>query len=158
VGHRGISEKLAGALAQLGSQRVVLVHAEEGLDELGLSGPSHVTEYDAGRGTITTYTLSPEDVGLNVAPQGALAGGDLTENMEITRGILSGAQGPRRDATLLNAGAGIYAAGGAESIREGVEMAKDAIDSGKAMERLEHLAQRSRELKAAEMAELAVQA
>jgi anthranilate phosphoribosyltransferase len=158
VGHRGISEKLAGALAMLGSERVVLVHAEEGLDELGLSGPSFVTEYDAGRGTITTYSLSPEDVGLSLAPRGALAGGELAENMEITRQILSGAGGPRRDATLLNAGAGIYAAGGAESIRAGVEMARDAIDSGKAMERLERLGRRSRELKAAENAELAVQA
>lgn len=158
VGHRGISETLAGALAQLGSQRVVLVHAEEGLDELGLSGPSYVTEYDAGRGSIATYTLSPEDVGLNIAPQGALAGGELAENMVITRQILSGARGPRRDATLLNAGAGIYAAGGAESIREGVEMAQVAIDSGKAMERLERLAQRSRELKAVEITGHAVQA
>jgi anthranilate phosphoribosyltransferase len=157
VGHRGISEKLAGALAQLGSQRVVLVHAEEGLDELGLSGPSHVTEYDAGGGSIINYTLSPEDVGLSHAPRGCLTGGDLAENMAITRQILSGATGPRRDATLLNAGAGIYAAGAAESIREGVEMAKDAIDTGRAMERLERLAQRSRELKEAEIADLAVQ-
>lgn len=158
VGHRGISEKLAGALESLGSQRVILVHAEEGLDELGLAGPSHVTEYDADRGSTTIYTLSPEDVGLNFAPQGALAGGELAENMRITRQILNGAKGAQRDATLLNAGAGIYAAGAAKSIREGVEMAKDAIDSGSAMERLERLAQRSRELKSAELADLAVQA
>ena len=158
VGHRGISEKLAGALALLGSQRVVLVHAEEGLDELGLSGPSHVTEYDARRDSISTYTLSPTDVGLSIAPQGALAGGELAENMAITREILAGATGPRRDATLLNAGAGIYAAGAAESIQEGVSKAKDAIDTGRAMDRLERLAMRSRELKNAEMADLAVQA
>ena len=139
VGHAGIAGKLASALSRLGSERVVLVHAEEGLDELGLCGPSYVTEYDATRGDVRSYTVSPTDVGLEVAAPGSLAGGDVQENRRITLGILSGELGPRRDVTLLNAGAGIYAAGAATSIAEGVAKAEAAIDSGRAMERLEQL-------------------
>jgi anthranilate phosphoribosyltransferase len=139
VGQAGIAEKLALALSRLGCSRAVLVHAEEGLDELGLCGPSHVTEYDAKFGDVRSYAISPADVGLAVAPPGALSGGDVSENARITLGILSGERGPRRDATLLNAGAGIYAADVVASIAEGVAMAEAAIDSGQAMERLEQL-------------------
>ena len=87
----------------------MLVHAEEGLDELGLSGPSMVTEFDAKAGDVRSYRISPGDVGLAAAP-GALAGGDVVENTRITLAVLSGESGPRRDVTLINAGAGIYAA------------------------------------------------
>ncbi|MCC7024492.1 MAG: anthranilate phosphoribosyltransferase [Thermomicrobiales bacterium] len=148
VGHPNIAGKLANALARLGSQRVVLVHAEEGLDELGLAGASQVTEYDAERGEVRTYTVAPEDVDLAAAPRGALAGGEVADNVKTTLGILSGEMGPRRDATLLNAGAGIYAAGAAESMAEGVRQARAAIDSGAAMARLEHLIARSQALAA----------
>ncbi len=146
VGHGGIAEKLASALSRLGSERVVLVHAEEGLDELGLGGPSSVTEYDATKGDVRSYTISPADVGLAGAASGSLAGGDVKENTRITLGILSGESGPRRDVTLLNAGAGIYAAGAASSIAEGVAMAEAAIDTGRAMERSERLAALTQEL------------
>jgi anthranilate phosphoribosyltransferase len=146
VGHAGIAGKLASALSHLGSERVVLVHAEEGLDELGLSGPSYVTEYDAARGDVRSYTVSPEDVGLEKSLPGSLAGGDVQENTRITLGILSGETGPRRDVTLLNAGAGIYASGAATSISEGVTNAAAAIDSGRAMERAERLVALSQQL------------
>jgi anthranilate phosphoribosyltransferase len=146
VGHGGIAEKLASAMARLGSERVVLVHAEEGLDELGLAGPSTVTEYDARKGEVRSYTISPADVGLAGAAPGSLSGGDVKENTRITLGILSGESGPRRDVTLLNAGAGIYAAGAASSITEGVAMAESAIDSGRALERSERLAALTQEL------------
>lgn len=158
VGHPGIAGKLASALADLGSDHAVLVHAEEGLDELGLSGRSHVTEYDARMGEVRTYTITPRDMGLAEAPIGALAGGDVTANVRITLGILHGDQGPRRDATLLNAGAGIYAANGAGSIAEGVEVARQAIDSGRALARLECLARMTSELRREADAEKAVQA
>src|SRR5215211_1404313 len=84
VGHPGIAHKLASALSRLGSARAVLVHAEEGLDELGLSGPSTVTEFDANAGDVRRYSLSPSDVGLGTAAPGALAGGDVEENARIT--------------------------------------------------------------------------
>ena len=146
VGHPEIAHKLASALSRLGSARAVLVHAEEGLDELGLSGPSTVTEFDANAGGVRTYTVSPGEVGLAAAPPGSLAGGDVDENTRITLAVLSGEPGPRRDVTLINAGAGIYAAEAAASIAEGVEVAKSAIDSGRAMERLERLVELSQEL------------
>lgn len=139
VGHPDIARKLAGALARLGSDHAVLVHAEEGLDELGLAGPSHVTEYDSASGDIRSYEITPADFGLDHAPRGALVGGDVGENVRITLGILNGEAGPRRDATVLNAGAGIYAANGAQSIVEGVAMARVSIDSGEALRGLERL-------------------
>lgn len=139
VGHPGIGGKLANALARLGSDHAVLVHAEEGLDELGLSGPSQVTEFDSRVGEVRTYTFKPADAGLSEAPRGALAGGDVNQNVSITLGILNGEHGPRRDAALLNAGAGIYAANGAESIGDGIALARESIDSGQAMQALETL-------------------
>jgi anthranilate phosphoribosyltransferase len=146
VGHPEIAQKLASASSRLGSARAVLVHAEEGLDELGISGPSMVTEYDASAGDIRSYRISPADVGLVTAEPGALTGGDVAENTRITLAILRGESGPRRDVTLMNAGAGIYAAEGASSIEEGVKVARKAIDSGQAMERLERFVALSREL------------
>jgi anthranilate phosphoribosyltransferase len=148
VGHPEIAGKLARALAQLGSARAVLVHAEEGLDELGLSAPSHITDYDAGTGDVRTYRISPEDVGLEPAPAGALAGGDRETNVSITLQVLAGKHGPARDAVLLNAGAGLYAAGARDSIAEGVALAADAVDSGRAQERLTRLIALSTELAA----------
>jgi anthranilate phosphoribosyltransferase len=130
----------------------VLVHAEEGLDELGLSGSSMVTEYDSKAGDVRSYRVSPTDVGLATAAPGALAGGDVAENTRITMAILVGESGPRRDVTLLNAGAGIYAAEAASTIAEGLEVARKSIDSGQAMERLERLVALSRELSAEEAA------
>ena len=153
VGHPGIAHKLASALAALDSEHAVLVHAEEGLDELGLSGPSLVTEYDARQGEVISYAISPEDVGLKTAVTGALAGGDLAENVRITLGILNGEKGPRRDAVLFNAGAGIYAANGAASIAEGVALAEQAIDSGRALAAMEQLVALSQNLAASAMQE-----
>jgi anthranilate phosphoribosyltransferase len=139
VGHPGIADKLASALATLGARHAVLVHAEEGMDELGLAGPSQITEYDARTGEVRSYRFWPEEIGLQVAQPGALAGGDVVENVQITRGILSGERGSRRDAVLLNAGAGIYAADAADSIADGVALAAEAIDSGRAMQCLDEL-------------------
>lgn len=144
VGHPEIAGKLAAALVTLGSEHAVLVHAEEGLDELGLSGPSQVTEYDARQGEIRSYTLAPEDLGLERAPAAALHGGGVERNVEITTAILNGEPGPRRDVILLNAGAGIYAANASSSIREGVALATEAIDSGRAVATLGRLVEVSR--------------
>jgi anthranilate phosphoribosyltransferase len=149
VGHPEIAGKLARALAKLESKRAVLVHAEEGLDELGLSGRSHITEYDARVGEVRTYAFSPEEIGLAPSPVGALAGGDVGTNVSITERVIDGERGPARDAVVLNAGAGIYASGAAESIAEGVSRAEAAIDAGFARERLLRLVALTRALAAA---------
>ena len=158
VGHPEIAMKLASALARLGARRALLVHAEEGLDELGLSGASWVTEYDDRTGEIRSYTVSPPDFGLAIAERGALRGGDVAENVRITQAVLAGERGPRRDAAVMNAGAGIYAAGAADSIAEGVSMAALAIDSGQALRRLEGLVALSQTLAAEAAAAEAAQA
>jgi anthranilate phosphoribosyltransferase len=146
VGHPDIAHKLAQVLGRLGSEHAVLVHADEGLDELGIAGPSAVTEYDARDGEIRTYTVTPEEFGLIRATADQLQGGGVAENVAITRAILAGANGPRRSITLLNAGAGIYAANAAPSYAAGIAMAAEAIDSGRAQAKLEQLADLSASL------------
>ncbi len=150
VGHPEIARKLAEVLARLGSQRAVLVHAGEGLDELGIGGPSAVTEYDARSGEIQSYVVDPKELGLVRGSIDDVRGGDVGRNVEITHAILGGEEGPRRSITLLNAGAGIYAAGRAESFAEGISVAAEAIDSGRAAAALDRLIERSRQLAAQE--------
>ena len=140
VGHPDIATKLAQVLRLLGSEHAVLVHAPEGLDELGLGGASTVTEYDARSGEIRTFPVSPGDFGLAHGSVEELTGGDATRNVAITREILSGAPGPRRAVTVLNAGAGLYAANRASSFADGIALAAEAIDSGRALAKIEELA------------------
>jgi anthranilate phosphoribosyltransferase len=147
VGHADIAVKLAEVLRVLGSRHVVLVHALEGLDEVGIEGPTQVTEWDERLGGVRQYTISPEDFGLARAIRAEIIGGDVDANIRITRSILEGEQGPRRAITLLNAGAGIYAADAAESIGEGIEIAARAIDSGAALAKLEELARMTTAMK-----------
>lgn len=139
VGHPGIAEKLANVLSILGSSRAVLVHSDEGLDEIGIAGASSVTEWDKYRGDIRTYQISPKQYGLEAGKPEDLHGGDAQSNSEITRAILGGERGPRRTVTLLNAGAGIYAAEAADSIEEGVALAAAAIDSGASLRKMDEL-------------------
>lgn len=145
VGVPGVARDLAEVLSALGSERAVLVHSGEGLDEIGIAGSSRITEWDRSAGTIREYDISPSDLDLETGPPESLLGGDVQRNIAITRAILSGEQGPRRTVTLMNAGAGIYAANGASTLAEGVRMAARAIDSGEAqasMERLVNYTQR----------------
>lgn len=146
VGHPEIAGKLARVLARLGSRRAVLVHAAEGLDELGIGGPSAVTEFDARTEEIRSFTVSPAELGLSGGSVAEIRGGDVTRNVEITRAVLAGEDGPYRSVTLLNAGAGLYAADRAASFADGIELAAVAIDSGRARAALDHLVARSREL------------
>lgn len=139
VGHPDIALKLAQVLRFLGSKHAVLVHAEEGLDEVGIEGPTTVTEWDERIGEIREYAIAPEDFGFKRAQREDILGGSVEENVRITRSILEGESGPRRSITLMNAGAGIYAADAAESIAEGIEIAAGAIDSGAALTKLEEM-------------------
>lgn len=123
---------MAEALANLGSDRVLVVFSPEGLDELGLEAPSRITEFDREQETVRSYEFGPEDAGLSRAPATALAGGSAEANAQIVRAVLGGEPGPRRDVVLLNAGAALYAAGIAPDIAEGVVLARKSIDSGAA--------------------------
>lgn len=156
VGHPDIAHKLAQVLQVLGSRHAVLVHAEEGLDELGLAGVSNVTEYDARVGEIRTFQVTPEDFGLARAHLSDLSGGNAAANVAITRAILGGELGPRRAVTMLNAGAGIYAADAAESFAEGIRIAEDAVDSGRALAKVDELVAFSQSLVAPRLPEAAI--
>lgn len=155
VGHPDIAHKLAQVLQVLGSRHAVLVHADEGLDELGLGGTSTVTEFDARDGEIRSFDVTPEDFGLRRANLSDLAGGDAATNVTITRSILSGESGPRRSVTILNAGAGIYAADAAGSFAEGIRIAEGAVDSGRALAKVDELVAFTRALIASRVPEVA---
>jgi anthranilate phosphoribosyltransferase len=137
-------ETMAGALALLGTRHALLVSSQDGLDELSISGPTHVLEVQGEE--VRSYEITPQDVGLPEAPAEAIPGGDPEANAETTRRIFAGADGPTRDLAALNAGAAIYAAGGAATLSEGVRRAEEAIDSGAAAEALERFVARTREL------------
>ena len=138
-----LTETLAGVLGTLGAERAFVVHGSDGLDEMTLTGPTRVSELK--NGSVSTYRVSPGDFGLAQAPADALKGGDADYNAEITRSILNGEEGPRRDIVLLNAAAAIVAGDKARDLNEGVQVAAEVIDSGKALEKLEGLVAASRE-------------
>lgn len=146
VGHPDIAGKMAEVLSLLGSSHAVLVHSEEGLDEVGIQGTSQITEWDERKQKIVSYSVRPEDFGLQRGTKSDLIGGDASTNVEITRSILHGEVGPRRSITLMNAGAGIYAANAAASFAEGIALAAEVIDSGRAWEKLEQLVAVTQEL------------
>src|ERR671937_2546267 len=137
-------ETMAGALARLGVDRALLVSSEDGLDEMSTSAPTHVVEVNGDR--IDRYLLAPAAAGLPETAPEAVRGGRPELNAATTRAILAGDEGPRRDLALLNAGAAIYAAGRADSIAHGVEIAAEAVDSGAAERTLEAYVALSREL------------
>ncbi|WP_026525919.1 anthranilate phosphoribosyltransferase [Butyrivibrio sp. MB2005] len=129
-------EPLAQVLISLGVKRGMVVYGMDKLDEISLSAPTKICELKEG--WYKTYTIEPEDFGFNKCTKDDLKGGTPEENAKITREILGGAKGPKRDAVLLNAGASLYIGGKADSFKEGVELAAKTIDSGKALETLEN--------------------
>jgi len=135
---------LAEVLAALGSQQVMIVHAEDGLDEISISAKTRVAELKDGN--ISEYTINPEDFGFTPSPPDSIVGGEPEANLRIALDVLEGKQGPARDIVLLNAGAVIYTAGLAESISQGIEQAVKAIDSGQAMQKVDDLRKLSQHL------------
>ncbi|MGO8684811.1 MAG: anthranilate phosphoribosyltransferase [Thermoleophilia bacterium] len=129
-------EILAEAVKLMGSARNLVVHSDDGLDEITISGPTQVVEVFAAAKDLKRYTVTPEEFGLQRATIAALKGGDAVENAAIVRAVLAGEAGPRRDVVLLNAGAAIYIAELADSIAAGVEIARQTIDSGAASAKL----------------------
>jgi anthranilate phosphoribosyltransferase len=140
-------EIVAAALGQLGGRKGLVVSSADGLDEISVSGATHVVELRDG--AIERRTLTPDSIGVEAAPAESIRAGDPEHNAGITRAVLAGEHGPERSLTLANAGAAVYVGGRADSIEDGVKLAAEAIDSGAAMEALEHYVERTRVLAAA---------
>ena len=128
-------EPLAQVLIELGVKRGMVVYGTDKLDEISLSAPTKVCEIKDG--WFKTYTITPEQFGLTRCTKADLVGGTPTENAAITRNILNGEKGAHRDAVLMNAGAALYIAGKADSLKDGIDLAGALIDSGKATATLE---------------------
>jgi anthranilate phosphoribosyltransferase len=127
-------EPLARVLKQLGSEHVLVVHAEDGLDEISIAAPTRVAELRDGE--ISTYTVKPEDFGLQRAGLDAVAVADAAQSLAMIGAVFDNQPGPARDIVCLNAGAAIYAADLTASLQQGVELASEVIASGKAKQTL----------------------
>ena len=132
-----LTEAIAGVLHELGSERALVVHGSDGLDEITLTGPTQVTELRDGQ--ISTRQSHPGDFGLQTVSADALKGGDADYNARILREVLDGKEGPQRDVVLLNAAAAMAVGGLTEDITAGLELARASIDSGKARQALDRL-------------------
>ncbi|MGN0131444.1 MAG: anthranilate phosphoribosyltransferase [Lachnospiraceae bacterium] len=126
---------MAEVLKKLGVKRGMVVYGTDRLDEISVSAPTVVCEIKDG--TLKNYEITPEQFGLATAKKEDMVGGDPQENARITRAILAGEKGAKRDAVVLNAGACIYIAGKAATLDEGIKMAQEVIDNGKAAEKLD---------------------
>lgn len=127
-------EPLAHVLSNLGVRRGMVVYGQDRLDEISLSAPTMVCEFEEGR--FTRYEITPGDFSLPLRGRAELTGGSPQENARITLDVLSGVPGAARDAVLLNAGAGLYLAGKADTLAEGADLAAHLIDSGAARAKL----------------------
>jgi anthranilate phosphoribosyltransferase len=140
-----LGEKMARVLQRLGTKRALVVHGLNGMDEITVAGKSRVWELSDGE--ITEYDVSPDDFGIAEAKIETLVGGTSEKNAKILRSVLKGEKSPRRDAVVLNAAAGIALRQnnkGVPALKEGVQIAIETIDSGKALEKLEKLIDLSR--------------
>lgn len=129
----GIPEQKVG----IGVRRGMVVYGTDKLDEISMSAPTKICEIKDG--WFKSYKIRPEDFGFERCTKDDLKGGTPAENAQITRDILSGKQGHKRNATLLNAGAALYIGGKADSIKDGIKLAAELIDSGEALKTLEKL-------------------
>jgi len=130
-------EPLARVLGKLGSQHVLVVHADDGLDEISIGSPTQVAELKNGR--VERYQISPPQFGMQVGDVGSLAVASPEQSLALIRQVLDDTPGAALDIVLLNAGAAIYACGVASTLEQGVEAAKQAISSGKARQKLDAL-------------------
>ncbi len=132
---------MAEVLGKLGCRRALVVHGEDGMDEITTTGSSHVAEWHDGR--VRQYKVHPEDFGIPVGTIDEIRGGNAEENARIILELFEGKKGGKRDIVLLNAGAALHAAGSADTIEKGIELARQAIDEGKAMEKLQAMIRHS---------------
>ena len=132
---RELVEPLAKVLCNLGVKSAMVVHGEDGLDEISLSAPTAVCEVRDG--WVRSYTITPEQFGLERCDKSALQGGAPAENASILKAVLTGEKGAKRDAAVLNAAAAMFITGKHPSVEAAVKVAQEVIDSGKAMKKLE---------------------
>ena len=137
---------IAEVLRLLGARRALVVHGHDGVDEMSISEPT--TVFDVADGTVREYQVTPESVGLDRAPGEAVRGGTVEANLRFARQVLGGESGPARDVVLLNAAGGLVVSGLAADLKAGVRLAADAIDSGRAREIVQQVAEVSQALKA----------
>jgi anthranilate phosphoribosyltransferase len=148
VADGSLTRKLAHVLQILGSEHALVVHGEDGLDEITITGRTDICELK--NGAINRYSVTPENMGLRESNLDALKGGTAEENAASLLAILTGTRGPHRDVVLMNAAAALVAADKAPTLRQGVEMAGDAIDSGRASSKLDELVKFSQGLEQTE--------
>ncbi|NLW33248.1 MAG: anthranilate phosphoribosyltransferase [Fibrobacter sp.] len=132
-----LTETLAIVLKNMKTDKAYVVHGYDSLDEISISAATRISEVNNGK--VNTYTIEPEQFGLNKAPISSIEGGDAAFNSEIIKRILNGETGPARDIVLLNSAFAITAAGISQSPSEGFTIAKESIDSGKALKKLKEL-------------------
>ena len=138
-------EPLAQVLSRLGSRHVLVVHGEDGLDEISIGAPTQVAELKDG--VVHRYMLSPEQFGLQATDIGTLVVKDAEESLSMLQAVLADTPGAAQDIVLLNAGAAIYTAGVADSIEQGLEKARSVITNGAAQRKLEELVKLTNEFK-----------
>lgn len=146
VFRQDLTETMALALKRLGGQSALVVHGLDGCDEISLSAPTQITRLNGEN--ISTFIITPEEIGLKSASLDDARGGDARHNAALTLDILYGAKGPKRDLVLANSAAALVAAGKANDLAEGVKLAAEAIDDGRALDRLERLKTLNREITA----------
>ena len=132
-----LTETMAEVLYKLGSEHVLVVHGEDGMDEISISSETRISELK--NKSITTYSIQPTDFGLNMADLKTIQVENVDASKAMMINVLEGHQGPHRDITLLNAGAAIYVSGLVSTLKEGIEKAKSVIDQGLSLKKLEAL-------------------
>ena len=132
-----LTEPVASVLSRLGCKEAFVVHGMDGLDEVTLAAPTKVTRVKGG--VQETFIFHPRDAGMSLVPLGELVGQGAQENARIIREVLAGRRGPKRDAALVNAAFALWAAGVVSDVKEGITMARESVDSGKAAGKLEEL-------------------
>lgn len=142
-----MTERVAQVLALLGSQRALVVHGSDGLDEISISGPTN--GFLVERGTVEPLDLTPESVGLQRAELAQVRGGTVEDNLRLARSVLAGEKSPARDVVLMNAGAGLFVAGLAVEVGAGVKLAAELLDSGQVSAQLDRVREVSATLKQA---------
>ena len=132
-----LTETMAEVLSKLGSEHVMVVHGEDGMDEISISSETRISELK--NKSITTFTIKPTDFGLNMADLKTIQVENVDASKAMMLDVLEGHEGPHRDITLLNAGAAIYVSGLTSTLKEGIEKAKSVIDQGLSLKKLEAL-------------------
>ena len=144
VAEKSLVEKLALALRGLGSRHALVVHGEDGIDEITVTGETQVCELKDG--SLKSYTITPEEFGFSRAKLSDLRGGTAAENADLLRSVLRGTSGPKLNAVLMNAGAVLLVGNRAGTLKEGIALAKETVDNGLTFAKLEHLIKLTRSL------------